>query len=251
MSRLHRKKIAILGASRGIGREIALACAREGGVVLAVARGQDDLAELARQSSAIDTLALDAAAEDAPTAVFAKMRPDVLVIAAGALPPTAPLPDLTWTQFAVNWETDVRLSFEFCKRALREPLPLGAVVILLSSGAALGGSPISGGYAGAKRTQMFIAQYAQRESNRLGLKLRFIAVAPQRIMPETELGSHAVRAYAGYLGISPKDFVESLSGGQSRADVARAVVSLAEEPFGRTETALIVSSSGLVAMGAP
>jgi short-subunit dehydrogenase len=70
----------------------------------------------------------------------------------------------------------------FSKAAPSEPLPGGASVILISSGAALAGSPNSGGYAGAKRTQLFIANYSQKESDRLGLGLRFSAVAP-RIMP--------------------------------------------------------------------
>jgi hypothetical protein len=51
------------------------------------------------------------------------------------------------------------LAFNFCKAALLRPLPAGALVVLISSGAALAGSPISGGYAGAKRTQIFIKRF--------------------------------------------------------------------------------------------
>lgn len=40
---------------------------------------------------------------------------------------------------------------------------------MISSGAALAGSPLSGGYAGAKATQRFITAYAQGEANRAGL----------------------------------------------------------------------------------
>lgn len=249
MANLHRKTIAVIGASRGLGREIALACAEQGGAVLAVARGRDGLADLASQNPLIETLALDAVSEIAAAAVFAKLRPDALILSLGAKPPAAPLPELSWAQFAVNWGVDVRASFEFCKRALREPLSPGAVVILVSSGAAIGGSPISGGYAGAKRTQMFIAQYAQRESDRLGLGLRFVALAPTGVMPETDLGRHAVRGYSAYLGISPEDFIDSLPGRPTVADVVQAAVNLVEAPFARTETALTVSSSGVAAMG--
>jgi 3-oxoacyl-[acyl-carrier protein] reductase len=38
----------------------------------------------------------------------------------------------------------------------------GSRVVVFSSGAALGGSPLSGGYAGAKATQRFIAAYESR-----------------------------------------------------------------------------------------
>ena len=70
-------------------------------------------------------------------------------------------------------------------------------MILISSGAGIGGSPISGGYAGAKRMQMFLASYCQKESARLGLGIRFAALVPMRLMPETELGKVAVRATPG------------------------------------------------------
>jgi hypothetical protein len=113
----------------------------------------------------------------------AALRPNVLVVCGGARPPGRPIQELTWEEFSVNWNTDVRMSFAFCREALRAPLPAGSTVILISSGAALGGSPISGGYAGAKRTQMFIANYAQKESDRLNLAAR--------IMPETGLSQFA------------------------------------------------------------
>ncbi len=121
------------------------------------------------------------------------MQPDILVLCGGAFPPAAPLHQLSWQEFAVNWETDVKIAFEFCKAALSRPLPAGASVILISSDAAFAGSPNSGGYAGAKRTQIFIANYSQKESDRLGLGLRFAALAP-RMMPDTDLGKHAVAA---------------------------------------------------------
>jgi NAD(P)-dependent dehydrogenase (short-subunit alcohol dehydrogenase family) len=58
------------------------------------------------------------------------------------------------------------MAFLFCREALRAPLAPGSVVVIISSGAGLGGSPISGGYAGAKRMQMFLAKYCQAESDR-------------------------------------------------------------------------------------
>ena len=135
-----------------------------------------------RRSPGVEVLPLDTADESAPSKVFGVLKPDILILCAGAFPPAAPLHEQSWQQFAVNWETDVKIALHFCKAALSEPLPGGASVILISSGAALAGSPNLGGYAGAKRTQLFIANYSQKESDRLGLGLRFSAVAP-RIMP--------------------------------------------------------------------
>ena len=68
------------------------------------------------------------------------------LICAGALAPSAPVHEQSWEDFAINWETDVKARFLFCKAALRKPLRLGTRIILLSSGAGLsGGPPISGG----------------------------------------------------------------------------------------------------------
>ena len=75
---------------------------------------------------------------------------------------------------AQNWNVDVRHVFEFARAALLAPLDPGSVVISLSSGAARQGSPLSGGYAGAKATIKFISAYAGAESERnaLGHPLR-------------------------------------------------------------------------------
>jgi NAD(P)-dependent dehydrogenase (short-subunit alcohol dehydrogenase family) len=160
MARIEDKDIVVLGASRGVGREIALRAHTEGGRVLAVARGEDELRRLAGEASGIDFLAIDAGSEDALSRVFTRMTPDILVVCGGARPPLGSVQDMSWSQFSANWECDVKMSFLFCAQALRTPLKPGSVAILISSGAALGGSPISGGYAGAKRTQMFVAGYA-------------------------------------------------------------------------------------------
>ena len=244
MLSLHGKNLVVIGASRGVGRRIVEAAAEEGARVLAVARQADPLRQLAQEIPGVETLALDATGEAAPATVFERMRPDVLVISAGAFPPAGPLHLQTWREFAVNWEADVRIAFNFCQAALTWPLPAGARIMVISSGAALAGSPNSGGYAGAKRTQLFIADYSQKESDRLGLGLRFTALAP-RMMPDTELGRSAVAGYARYLGMSEGDFIRSMGAPTSAADVAESVVTLAkaaEEPRSRV---FVVSGAGL------
>jgi NAD(P)-dependent dehydrogenase (short-subunit alcohol dehydrogenase family) len=244
MLALHGKNVVVIGGSRGVGRRIVEAVAEEGARVMAVARQAAPLRQLAQETPGVDTLALDATAEEAPATVFERMRPDILVIGAGAFPSAAPLHLQTWREFAVNWEADVKITFNFCQAALTRPLPAGAKIIVISSGAALAGSPNSGGYAGAKRTQLFMADYSQKESDRLGLGLRFTALAP-RMMPDTELGRSAVAGYSRYLGMSEGDFIRSMGVPTSAADVAEAVVTLAkatEEPKSRV---FVVSGAGL------
>jgi len=245
MSTLSGKKIVILGASGGVGAAIARHAVLAGARTLAVARRRDPLDRLARDNPGLDVMALDASAEGAPGAVFDAMAPDLIVVCGGARPPTAPLHELDWPQFSANWDTDVRMSFEFCKAALRRPLPPGSMVILISSGAALGGSPISGSYAGAKRMQMFMANYAQKESDRLRLGLRFIALAPTMIMPDTDLGKIAVDGYARYLGMPAADFVRGMKDPQSPDDVGEAVVALFARPGAHAGNLFTVSGQGL------
>jgi NAD(P)-dependent dehydrogenase (short-subunit alcohol dehydrogenase family) len=241
------KNVVVIGGSRGVGRRIVEGAARNGARVLAVARQEGPLRQLAQEVSGTEVLSLDATDEGAPSKVFDVCQPDILVLCAGAFPPAAPLHEQSWHEFAVNWESAVKIAFHFCKAVLSRPLPAGTLVILISSGAALAGSPNSGGYAGAKRTQLFMANYSQKESDRLGLGLRFVAVAP-RIMPDTELGKHAVAGYSRYLGISEADFIQGMAAPPTSSDVATAVIDLVTNPDCFKENVFIVSGNGLEAV---
>lgn len=246
MGSLQGQNVVVIGGSRGVGRSIVGAALGEGATVLAVARGGAALKELSWETSCVKTLALDATEETAPDAIFAALEPDVLVICAGALAPSAPVQEQSWEDFSVNWEMDVKASFLFCKAALQGKLKPGSRVVLISSGAAFsGGPPNSGGYSGAKRMQMFLAGHCQKESDRLGLGLRFMALAPARIMPGTGVGDRGIDGIAAYMGIRPADFLASMTDMQTPADVGRAVVQLAT---GRAQgSAFTVSGSGLAA----
>ncbi|RUX91678.1 short-chain dehydrogenase, partial [Mesorhizobium sp. M2A.F.Ca.ET.040.01.1.1] len=177
---------------------------------------------------------------------FKALAPDVLVVCAGALAAAAPIQEQSWEVFSANWEMDVKASFLFCREALKGRLKPGARVLLIASGAAItGGPPNSGGYAGAKRMQIFLAGHCQKESDKLGLGLRFMALSPARIMPGTGVGDRGIDSIAAYMGIRPADFLASLSDMQTPDDVGRAVIELATgKPQGSSFT---VSGSGLAA----
>ena len=246
MQSLKGQNVVVVGGSRGVGRSIVEVALSEGATVLAVARGAADLKELSWETSGVKTFAADATQDTAPDAVFAAMQPDVLVISAGAFAPSASIQDQSWDDFSANWETDVKASFLFCKAALRGGLKPGSRVVLISSGAAFsGGPPNSGGYSGAKRMQMFLAAHSQKEADRLGLGLRFMALAPMRIMAGTGVGQRGIAGISAYLGITPADFLASMTDVQVPADVGRAVVALAADKL--QGTAFTVSGSGLAA----
>ncbi|MER9335703.1 SDR family NAD(P)-dependent oxidoreductase [Mesorhizobium sp. M0293] len=246
MGSLQGQNVVVVGGSRGVGRAIVETGLSEGAAVLAVARGAADLKQLSWEHPKVKTLSADATQEATPDAVFAALQPDVLVICAGALAPSAPVQDQSWQDFSANWDMDVKASFLFCKAALQGRLKPGSRVVLISSGAALsGGPPNSGGYSGAKRMQMFLAGHSQKEADRLDLGLRFMALVPMRIMAGTGVGQGGISGVSAYLGISPADFLASMTDVQTPADVGRAVVALAG---GRLQgVSFTVSGSGLAA----
>jgi len=247
MPRLTGKTMVVVGGSRGVGRRIVEAGVHNGAQVLAVARQEGPLQRLVEEVPGTEILSLDATDEGAPAKVFDVLQPDILVLCGGAFPPAAPLYMQSWREFGVNWENDVKIAFHFCKAALSRPLPEGAWVVLISSGAALAGSPLTGGYAGAKRTQIFIANYSQKESDRLGLGLRFTALAP-RIIPDTDLGKYAVESYSRYLGISATDFIQSMASPPTSSDVAAAAIEVVTNPDRSRTNVFVVSGKGLEAV---
>src|SRR5712675_1924196 len=222
MSDLSGRTTVVVGASRGLGRGIARAFAEAGAAVVAVARTGPALAELATSSASIRTEVADAADETVAWSLLDQYDPEVLVLVAGANPMMRPLQYQTWETFSVNWHTDVRIAFNWLREALLKPLRPGSRVVVISSGAALQGSPLSGGYAGAKATQRFITAYAQDEANRAGRELTFTAVLP-RMTPATDLGRAAIAAYAARDG-HPQDEVVARLGAPLTPEAAGAAV---------------------------
>src|SRR5215831_10974689 len=205
-SDLSGKTTIVVGASRGLGLGIATALAATGAPVVAVARSAAPLAELADAGGVTPEVA-DAADARVAASLLDRYEPQGVILVAGATPMIRPLQHQTWDAFSVNWHTDVRIAFHWLREALLKPLPPGSRVVVISSGAALAGSPLSGGYAGAKATQRFITGYAQDEANRAELGITFTALMP-RITPLTDLGRPAVRAYATRSGQSEEEYVK-------------------------------------------
>ena len=102
MVSLSGKKMVVIGGSRGIGCRIVEAGIRNGAQVLAVARQQAPLQQLALEVPGVETLALDAREENAPWKVFGVLTPDVLILGGGVFPPAAPIHEQSWQQFSAN-----------------------------------------------------------------------------------------------------------------------------------------------------
>jgi NAD(P)-dependent dehydrogenase (short-subunit alcohol dehydrogenase family) len=209
MSDLSNRTTVVVGASRGLGRGIASAFAEAGAPVVAVARTGPALADLATTSPNIRTEVADATDATVTSSLLDQYQPEVLILVAGANPAMRPLQDHTWDTFSVNWHTDVKIAFTWLREALLTPLPPGSRIVVMSSGAAINGSPASGGYAGSKATQRFIADYAQEESRRAGLDITVTAVMP-RMTPFGDVGRSGIRAYAARSGQTEEAYMKQL-----------------------------------------
>ena len=161
MNRLHGKYALITGASRGLGRQLAIDFAREGaaGVAL-VARGAEDLREVQKrvrevspQTRALVVVADLSREEDIERVIATTLsefngRLDVLVNNASALGPT-PLPyllDYPLEDFQSVLHTNLITPFLLIKKALPAMIEQGGSIINVTSDAGIVGYPGWGAY---------------------------------------------------------------------------------------------------------
>ena len=234
----------VTGAGRGFGRGIAAALSQSGAQVIGVARDRDQLQEVrAELGESFTPVPADAADPTVAGQLIDAYRPGILVLNAGAAPLSRPIQQHTWQTFSRNWDTDVRHVFHWTREALLAPLGPASVVITMSSGAALRGSPLSGGYAGAKATIRFITSYAAAESERNGLGIRFVSVLPQ-LTPATALGAAAVAAYAAREGIDVAAYLDRAGPALTAERAGQAIVELAAGD-GHDQDAYLLTAAGL------
>jgi NAD(P)-dependent dehydrogenase (short-subunit alcohol dehydrogenase family) len=242
---LSGKTAIVIGGSRGLGRGVVESLAARGARVIAVARNTGDLSTLAREVHGVETQVGDVTDERLAETLLRRETPDLVVLSSGAAPKLAPLHEQTWESFSENWEVDAKGTFVWLSLALRVPAKPGAHVIVVSSGAALQGSPVSGGYAPAKRAQWFLASYAATESERAGRGLRIHCLLPS-LNPSTELGRPAIRAYAERAGVTPEEFAKRLEPWLTPAIMGQGVVDLFSAPETFPKLAYRIGGAGLV-----
>ncbi len=239
MSDLPGRTTIVVGASRGLGRGIATAFAGAGAPVVAVSRTAAAFPEPASGAGTIRPEIADAGDATVAASLLDRYEPMAVILVAGASPHMRPLQQQTWETFSVNWHADVRITFHWLREALLTPLRPGSRVVVVSSGAALNvnGSPLSGGYAGAKATQRFITGYAQDEANRAGLDITFTTVLP-RFAP----------LYAARAGQSVEDYVEQmgpLAAGVTPEIAGTALVELVQADAASLAPAYMLTGAGL------
>ena len=250
MTDLTGKTALVVGASRGLGRGIALALDEAGAPVVAVARDPAALAKLAAASTGIRVEAADAARERTPSDLLGRYQPQILVLVAGAVPVGLPLHEHTWETFSVHWHADVKIAFGWLKAALLAPLRPGSRIVVISSGAAVFGSPASGGYAGAKATQRFIAAYAAEESRRADLGITVTAVLPA-MTPFGDVGKAGVRAYTARTGKTEDEYLAEMGEPLTPELAGSALVGLVLADPGTVAPGYLLTPGGLRDLPAP
>jgi NAD(P)-dependent dehydrogenase (short-subunit alcohol dehydrogenase family) len=234
----------VTGASRGFGRGIAVALARAGMHIVGVARDAAALDEVREQlGRAFTPVTADAADPVLAGQLIDRYRPRALVLNAGAVPLPRPVHRHTWETFSRNWDVDVQHAFHWTREALLRPLDPGSTVVALSSGAALRGSPLSGGYAGAKAAIRFLTSYAADESRREGLGIRFVSVLPQ-LTPATRLGQAGAAGYAEREGVDAAAFLENLGPVLTPEQAGKEIAGLITGP-GPGQDAYLLTAAGL------
>ncbi|HMU67270.1 MAG TPA: hypothetical protein PKE57_08995, partial [Cellvibrionaceae bacterium] len=110
-------------------------------------------------------------------------------------------------EFSHTWDIDVKAGLYWLQAILKNNPAKAQRILVVSSGAAINGSPASGGYAGAKRMLWLMAQYAQGIAEQQHLNKHFQVIVPQQMVLGTGIGDAGARAYAKAAKISPEEFV--------------------------------------------
>ena len=226
---LKNKNVVVTGGSRGLGLGLVEALVAHGADVTVVARGADALRSVHARLG-VATISADVTDATAAHRILAEVRPDILVLNAGTPPPMARLDQISWADFTATWETDVKAGLYWLQAALNLPLKPGSRVLVGSSGAAQNGSPLSGGYGGAKRMLWFMAQYANGVSKQKVLGIRFQTIVPLQIVGDTGVGDAGANAYARAAGIKRDEFLVRFGAPMPPREFGEKVVSVLDDP---------------------
>lgn len=180
---LKGKSAIISGASRGIGREIALTLAKEGCNLTVCARSADKLASLKREAEALGVRCEAVAVDLRSTDNIRRVVDDaavkfggvgILVNNAGVIVPDGIL-GVTEEDWDMTMETNLKAQFFLAQSALRYMKEKGeGYIINISSTVALGAKPGVTSYSVSKYGVMGMSEALYQEAKTYGVKVSTI-----------------------------------------------------------------------------
>jgi NAD(P)-dependent dehydrogenase (short-subunit alcohol dehydrogenase family) len=187
------RRAIVTGASRGIGRAIAVRLARAGADVVVTARSADGLADVAREIEALGrrcvVVAVDVTADGAAESIVSAATGqlgglDVLVNNAGGNSFSVPLATMRWS----GWQKTLRLNLDAAVELLQAALPALSAsghgsAINVSSVLGLRAAPTMSHYGAAKAAIISVTQSVAIEMATQGVRVN--ALVPGWI--ETDL----------------------------------------------------------------
>jgi NAD(P)-dependent dehydrogenase (short-subunit alcohol dehydrogenase family) len=245
----------VIGGSSGVGKSTVLALLASGVHVTAVARTPDKLRSLGLDAAAAPvtshgtlTTVVGDATDDALVERLLRDAPDFVVLAGGVTARSAMFTEFNWETFSEAWNNDLQMTFHVLKRAHALPMKPGTTIVVVSSGAAVNGSPISGGYAGAKRMQWLLSGYAQKLSDRQHLGIRTVVVVPKQLIEGTATAAAASTVYGAMEGLTSAQFMQRYGEALTPAKVASAIVGLLRGDVAAGVSTVGVTGTGVDAM---
>ncbi len=179
---MSRPVAIVTGASRGIGRAIALRLAREGFDLALAARTESDLESAARECEAAGAAALvvtcDVSREEDVKRLFERTRErfarlDLLVNNAG-VGVYKPLAETTLEEYEHVMGVNLRGVFLCAREAMRRMAEAGGTIINISSVVGIKGYPNQGIYAASKHGVVGLTKVIAEEGRERGIRAHVI-----------------------------------------------------------------------------
>jgi NAD(P)-dependent dehydrogenase (short-subunit alcohol dehydrogenase family) len=206
---LEDKIVVVAGMGPGLGRSIAIQCARAGADVVLAARTESRLAEVADEIKQLGRRTLqvgtdinsDESARNLVDAALGEFgRIDALVNNAFAVPPLGPLQTVEFDQTRAGFETNVLGALRLTRMFVPALTESRGNVVMINSSVLRHSSLPYGAYKMAKSALLALAQALATELGPLGIRVN--SVAPGYIWAET------LQNYFAYLakkrGVEPQ-----------------------------------------------